>query len=339
MSGLEMPSGDPGGLEQLASSLEAAAGGFGELGRSTSQVTTSVRSDADWTGDAADSYTAFAGNLSQGAAAVEVPLSRIALSVRDYAGFLRTAQQKVQAYATAAEVAQVSGNDGGYVSVAQAAEQDAELAIANWQAAGERAATEVNAAAGQLKGLFSASGPVQGWLVRQPMPWDSLAGLSGLSEVPGAGVLKTPGVELDPEILKTPGAQVGPEILLTPPGELGPEILEDPIFQSGSEILKTPPGELGPLFNYSDHADEGGYQPAGDAGIFSREEIAWLVYQHVGGGDNPLRPSLSEIEDALNNGQPVRREGQQSVWIDYRGVRVIVNERMPARSTSYYLGR
>ena len=40
MSGLAMPGGDPGGLEQLASTLEAAARGFGELGRSTRQVST-----------------------------------------------------------------------------------------------------------------------------------------------------------------------------------------------------------------------------------------------------------------------------------------------------------
>lgn len=148
MSGLAMPSGDPGGLEKLASSLEAAAGGFGDLGRSTRQVTTSVRSDAEWTGDAADSYTAFTGNLSQGTAAVEAPLSRIALSVRDYAGYLRTAQQKVAVYASAAEVAQVSGNDSGYVSVAEGAAQDAEAAVSAWQAAGNRVAAEVTSAAG-----------------------------------------------------------------------------------------------------------------------------------------------------------------------------------------------
>jgi uncharacterized protein YukE len=86
-----MPGGDPGVLEQLASRLETAATGAASLGTGTRQVTTSIRSAADWTGDAADAYTAFSGNLGEGAAAAEAPLSRIALAVREYAGYLRAA--------------------------------------------------------------------------------------------------------------------------------------------------------------------------------------------------------------------------------------------------------
>ena len=172
-----MPGGDPGLLEQLAARLEAAAAGVAGLGTSTRQVTGLIRSGAAWTGDAADAYTAFTGNLSQGAAAVEAPLSRIAAAVRDYAGYLRTAQQKVAAYASAAETAQVSGNDSAYMGAAAMAERDAASAVAAQQAAGDRAAAEVSAAAGDLSNLFGAHGPVQSWLDRQPVPWDSLAGL------------------------------------------------------------------------------------------------------------------------------------------------------------------
>jgi uncharacterized protein YukE len=312
VSGLVMPGGDPGLLEQLAAQLGAAAAGTAKLGSSTRQVTTSILSGADWTGDAADAYTAFAGNLTQGVDAAEAPLSRIALAVRDYAGYLRTAQEKVATYASTVDMAQVSGNDSGYLSAADMTGQDAANAVDAWQAAGDRAAVEVSAAAGQLNDLFGAQGPVQSWLDRQPVPSDSFLGLPGL------------------------GDPVAPQILKTPPGEFGPLILKDPIDQLGPEILLTPPGEFGPLINTS--SGEGGYQPAGDAGIFTREEIAQLVYQHIGEGDNPERPSLEEIEATLNYGVPVQLPGQNSVQLEYRGVRVIVNEGAPARSTAYYPG-
>jgi uncharacterized protein YukE len=251
MSRLMMPGGEPAALEELASSLEAAATGFGGLARSTHQVTVSVRQGAEWTGDAADAYTAFTGNLGQGVAAVETPLSRIASSVRDYAGLLRTAQQKVAAYASAAETAQVSGNGSAYVTVAQGAAQDAEAAVSAWQAVGDRVAAEVTSAAGQLGDVFGAQGPVQNWLGSQPVPLDTLAGSPGLGDPVMPEILKTPGMEFGPEILKTPGAELGPEILINLPGEIGPEILITRPGDLGSETLKTPPGLLGPLINYS----------------------------------------------------------------------------------------
>lgn len=256
MIGVTMPGGDPGLLEQLAARLEAIAEGTANLGTSTRQVTGSIRSDAAWTGDAADGYTAFTGNLTHGVAAVPAPLSKIALAVREYAGFLRTAQQKVATYASAAETAQVSGNDSGYVRVAEGAARQAEAAVSAWQAAGDRLAAEVTSAAGQLGDVFGSQGPVQNWLGRQPVPWDTLAGFPGLGEPVGPQILKTPGWELGPQILKTPGAELGPEILITPPGELGPEILITPPGDLGAEILKTPPGLLGPLINYSGEANE-----------------------------------------------------------------------------------
>jgi uncharacterized protein YukE len=271
-----MPGGDPAVLEQIASRLATDAGQFAELGRSTRQVAASVRSDAEWTGDAADSYTAFTGNLSQGAAAAEQPLSRIASAVHDYAGFLRAAQQKVAAYASAAETAQVSGNDSAYVSVAQSAAKDAEVAVEAWQAAGDRVATEVTGAAAQLGDVFGSAGPVQNWLGLQPVPWDTLAGMPGLGDPVMPQILKTPGMEYSPEILKTPPGELGPEILITPPGELGPEILITPPGELGGQILKTPPGLLGPLVNY---AKQGSGQEIGDdpnLGRLSGAELATL---------------------------------------------------------------
>jgi len=209
-----MPGGDPGFLEQLASQLQAIAEGTGDLGANTRQVAASIRSDAEWTGDAADAYTSFAGNLAQGVTAVQAPLARIALAVRDYAGSLRAAQEKVSAYASAAEAAQVSGNDSAYVSVANSAAQEAETAISAWQAAGDRAAAQVTAAAEELGGVFASQGPVQSWFSRQPVGWDTLAGFPGLGEPMGSQILKTPGAELGPVILKTPPGEPGPQILI-----------------------------------------------------------------------------------------------------------------------------
>jgi len=262
-----MPGGDPGFLEQLAAQLEAIAEGSGNLGASTRQATTAIRSDAEWTGDAADAYTAFTGGLAQGVVATQAPLSRIAAAVRGYAGFLRTAQQKVAAYSSAAEVAQVSGNDSGYVSLANSAAQAAEAAVSAWQAAADRAAAEVTAASGQLSGVFGSQGPVQSWVVRQTTDWDTLAGFPGLGEPTGPGILKTPGADLGPEILKTPGADLGPEILITLPGEFGPEILKTPGAELGPETLKTPPGEIWPLINYSGRSSKTNQETAEQAAI------------------------------------------------------------------------
>jgi Pretoxin HINT domain len=82
-----------------------------------------------------------------------------------------------------------------------------------------------------------------------------------------------------------------------------------------------------------------GYTPSGGASELSREEIAQLAYQHIGEGDIAGRPSLEEIQTVLDRGEPVKLQGQNAVQLDHNGVRVIVNEDIPWRSTSYYPGR
>jgi uncharacterized protein YukE len=262
-----MPGGDPGLLEQLSAQLEAIAEASGNLGTSTRQTAAAIRSDAEWTGDAADAYTTFTSNLGQGAVATQAPLSRIAAALRGYAGFLRTAQQKVAAYSSAAEIAQVSGNDSGYVGLANSAALAAEAAVSACQAAAEHAAAEVTAASGQLSNVFGSQGPVQSWLARQPAGWDALAGFPGTGDPTGPGILKTPGAELGPEILTTPGAELGPGILITVPGELGPQILKTPGAELGPQILKTPPGQTWPLINYSGRSSKTNQETAEQAAI------------------------------------------------------------------------
>jgi uncharacterized protein YukE len=171
-----MPGGDPAMLEQMAAQLETAAHGAAGLAGSTHQVAAGVRSAAQWTGDAADSYTAFTGNLTQGVAGTGAPLARIAAAIRDYAGSLRAAQQKVTAYATADRSAQAAGSTPATLASAELAGQDAAAAVAAQQAAGVRAAATVRAASAQLADPFGPDGVVRAWIDRVQAPWDSLAG-------------------------------------------------------------------------------------------------------------------------------------------------------------------
>jgi uncharacterized protein YukE len=307
VSGVAMPGGDPDLLEELSAQLEAIAEGSGFLGASTREATAAIRSDAEWAGDAADAYTAFTTNLAAGVVATQAPLSRIAQAVRGYAGFLRTAQQKVAAYSSAAEAAQVSGNDSGYVSLANNAAQAAEAAVSACHAAAAQAAAEVTRASGQLRDVFGTKGPVQTWVTSQPTDWETLAGFPGLGDPTGSGILKTPGAELGPEFLKTPGAELGPEILIMPPGELSREILLTPPAELGPEILKTPPADLGPLINYDSPASGGG-GPKSWPGAGHADQLPQ-------GGEFPYEPPAGSNGLPLNLGRGQGfRDANGNLW-------------------------
>jgi Bacterial EndoU nuclease len=307
MVGLTMPGGDPGVLQQLAARLEAVASGAGDLAAATNRVSTSVRLSADWTGDAADSYTAFAGGLSEGATAAEGPLSRIALSVRDYAGYLEAAQQKVAAYTTAAENAQISGDDPGYVSAAEAAGQDAASAITAWQAAGDRAAAEVSAAAGELGGVFGAGGPVRAWLDGQsPETLTELAGMN-LPGTPGEP-LGFPGLQGDPgapDLGLAEGDPLPPDLGLTEGYPLLPDlglVEGDPIppdlgLVEGDPI--PPEGLLGPLINRSESSP--GDESQGD----NEQEDPWdnVVGEHPEPGTITAEDAQTHILYGDDSGQ------------------------------------
>lgn len=299
-SGLSVP-GDPDALEQFASRLELAAQGAGNLGSSTRQFTTATLSDAEWTGSAADSFSAFGANLGEGAGAAEGPLVQMAAAVRVYAGSLRTAQQQAQAFNSVATAAQ---NDpgGSLMSTAEVAGQKASDAITAMQQAGDQAASEVSSAAGELQGVFG-NGPVKTFIGSQP----------GLGEDIPLGDWK-PGDPMPPEILGNPGAPdlglpegdpIPPDLGLPQGDPIPPELPlpeGDPIPTGlGPEILGNPGGTIGPLINFNTpgqqgdrgdggpgSTDEGGYTPTPGtpAEDFGNDEIAWLAYQHSGGGDD-----------------------------------------------------
>lgn len=80
-----------------------------------------------------------------------------------------------------------------------------------------------------------------------------------------------------------------------------------------------------------------GYRPAGGAADFDLDELAQFAHGHAG-VDDLTRPGLSEIRRVLDRGVPTPLEGQNAFRLDYKGVRVIINEDMPWRSTAYYPG-
>jgi uncharacterized protein YukE len=157
-----MPAGDPGVLDELADALDRQAGEVTDLAGTTRSVTAQVRSDADWTGQAAGAYTEFTGALARGIGRAAPPLSQIALAVRGYASALRLAQRQVSAYGAAARQAQASGAQPAAAQAAQQAEVQAGQACASCQAAGDEAAAQVRAAAGTLNGIFAPEGALRG---------------------------------------------------------------------------------------------------------------------------------------------------------------------------------
>jgi uncharacterized protein YukE len=102
---LPVPPGNPDALESYASTLASAAEQIDALASSTVRVTADIRSNANWTGSAAQGYSAFTGSLARSVGGTVSHLNRVASAVRDYAGCLRTAQEEVAAYNKAVEAA------------------------------------------------------------------------------------------------------------------------------------------------------------------------------------------------------------------------------------------
>ncbi|HUA27746.1 MAG TPA: hypothetical protein VMC03_02590, partial [Streptosporangiaceae bacterium] len=256
---MAVPGGDPAQLQTLADQLEVLGKETGNLGASTRQAGTSIPSGADWTGDAADSFSAFADDLGQGAGAAEAPLQQMAAAVRQYAAVLSTAQEKTQTFNSVTQAAQ-DYSSGSLLGDAEMAGQDAMNALQALQAAGDQAAATVTSAAGGLGELFKPAGPVQTWIDKQAV----------LSE----------GYTLVPEEPEWPKGDIPiweePEF---PKGDIpiweepqGPKgdipIWEEPEFPKGDipilpepgefpGDIPIPPGLLGPLINYESAPSQG----------------------------------------------------------------------------------
>jgi hypothetical protein len=353
VSTLEVPGGDAAKLLELADQLDSAASGTTGLSSSTRQAMSSTPS---WTGDAADAAEALGDDLTDGVAGVLPPLQRISTAIRSYADTLSTAQEKVNSYNLSVADESMTGTSESDVLIPmQAAAQDAQSALDALDTAGDRAASEIQAATAELQGVFQTDGPVRDYLASLPAGMDPYSTAPEPGEPGWIGITDPPG-DLGPGIFGDPPGDLGPGIFGDPPGDLGPGIFADPPGDLGPGVTVDPPGLLGPLINYDeqppedgggdDGQDEGGEDDGGGytptpgtpADDFTNDELAWLAYGHSGGEDDPEKPTVTEIEQALQNGTATPISGQDSVQVDYGEVRVIINEADPVRSTAYYPG-
>ena len=153
-----MPSGSPGQLEALADTLDQHASRVTDVARATGTVTGLVRTDAEWTGQAADSYSQFTDEFSSRIGRVAPPLNQIAAAARTYASALRNAQQQVTAYNDIVESPEATSGHitPALLQAAYAAQDSANQACASCQAAGSQAAGQVKSATAQLTAVFKA---------------------------------------------------------------------------------------------------------------------------------------------------------------------------------------
>lgn len=86
------PSGDPAALERLADELDGHAKVVGGLSSDHDSYTSLARSNAEWSGNAADAYTSFTNGVSKGVSGIPSPLNNVASAIRNYAGILRSVQ-------------------------------------------------------------------------------------------------------------------------------------------------------------------------------------------------------------------------------------------------------
>jgi uncharacterized protein YukE len=181
---IAMPAGDPDALERLADQLDRTASGVDSLTSDTVRTTADIKTNADWTGDAADGYTAFTSDLAQGTGATPHPLTQISSAVRSYAGTLRDTQQKVSAYSSAAETANVT-RDPADIASAEAIGDDASTALGVLDRAADGFALIVEDATRSLEEAFSPDGLVRKWIETIHAPWDDLGTDGWLSRALG----------------------------------------------------------------------------------------------------------------------------------------------------------
>jgi uncharacterized protein YukE len=146
---LPVPPGDPDALDSYASTLASAAEQIDALASSTVRVTADIKSNANWTGSAAEGYSAFTGSLAHSVGGTVPDLNRIASAVRDYAGCLRTAQEKVTAYNKAAEAASclIPTKQPAAFAALDGPRNDAEAAVTAADTAGDIAAADIQGSA------------------------------------------------------------------------------------------------------------------------------------------------------------------------------------------------
>ncbi|HWE91362.1 MAG TPA: hypothetical protein VG317_18015 [Pseudonocardiaceae bacterium] len=139
---INAPAGDPSALMQLADQLDQHAGKVGDLGANTLKTTQGIQAGADWTGDAANKYGTFTGDVAHGVGSMESPLHNVANAIRGYAGVLQRAQKSVADAVTTANNA-AKANDPNTQAHVTAAQSAASAAQDDVNKAGDSAAHEI----------------------------------------------------------------------------------------------------------------------------------------------------------------------------------------------------
>jgi uncharacterized protein YukE len=167
MSGLP---GDPDALLRLADELDGHAGTVGQLSSDTANYTSLARTSANWSGSAADAYSTFTGGVSQGVAGVPAPLTSVAGAIRNYAGVLKSAQQRVTAAQNAAQNATGTAAAGATAT----ADSTTKAATSEVEQSGEETKGALQGAIEDLNKLWEKSEPVRGFIEKLHAPWDAL---------------------------------------------------------------------------------------------------------------------------------------------------------------------
>jgi uncharacterized protein YukE len=189
---LPRPGGEPGQIERFAGQLAGAGGSMGGVAASIYRQAAQVREQAQWAGGAAETYTGFTSGLSRAVGTLENPLVQASASLADFAGVLRIAQQRVDAYNSAYQSAAAAAGDplgvaaghpvpGLEITTAGAElpglQHDAQVALAALDEQVSMTARTLGRIAGEMtKEFFGPEGPFRNFLEKAHLPWDAAAG-------------------------------------------------------------------------------------------------------------------------------------------------------------------
>lgn len=168
-----VPAGDPGALYRLADELDGHIRTVAYLSADGRALTSRARTNANWSGGAADAYSTFTQGLAGGMESIPAPLASVSSAIRRYAGILQAAQEQAQSASAAAQ--QASANDD---SLAASITQDAQAEAAAANSAVETSAEETRSALGQaveaLSRTWEKAEPVRAFIEKLHAPWDAV---------------------------------------------------------------------------------------------------------------------------------------------------------------------
>ncbi|TNC26030.1 hypothetical protein [Amycolatopsis alkalitolerans] len=127
-----------------------------------------MQSQAQWQGDGANAYAAFATGLKNGSGLIPPSLSQVSGAIRSYATTLQAAQEKVASAGTSAQHASTNNDQNGVA----AAKGDAATANKEVEDSARETSGKLGEVEEQLNKVWEGSEPVRAWLEKLHAPWD-----------------------------------------------------------------------------------------------------------------------------------------------------------------------